>query len=164
MPPAKKLPGQLGDVQPHGGGWRVYAKIDGKTYTGPTRPVQSQAQRDLARARRCNTRDLMRDSLQNLHASAQQEGQSLTVNAYSHPPQQAQVEAGPWVSDGLVGQPLVAQHESELPGSAYVSNIEGEGMLPNSSTCQAEVPGSASIVGSSGPDTLSCPTASGSQR
>ena len=67
MPPKQKGPKQLGDVNEYGDGWRVVAKIDGTNCQGPKRKVKGQAQKDLSRAQRCETRHEMRLFLQALH-------------------------------------------------------------------------------------------------
>jgi len=67
MAPKKKPPKQLGDVQQIGNGSRVFVNIDGQNFQGPTRSLHSHAQRDLARARRCKTREDMQAFVQSLH-------------------------------------------------------------------------------------------------
>ena len=67
VPPAKKTPQQLGEVQQRNNGWAVFVNIDGRKYVGPTRTLKNKAQKDLARARRCETREAVASFVQSLH-------------------------------------------------------------------------------------------------
>ena len=66
MAPKRKDLSELGKASPHGGGWRVEVKLDGRTVLGAQRNCESDAVADLEEARRAGTREGMRAYLEAL--------------------------------------------------------------------------------------------------
>ena len=130
MPPNKALPKQLGNVQRNGDGWRMFANIDHNNCVGPTRPLQSQAQRDLARAQHCKTRADMQRFIQNLHGRQPLAGPAAVMREVVQGSSQSMDGAQP-----LAGISSVTGESSGRPAAMHQSAA--------SSTGRSE-PGSAS--------------------
>ena len=71
----KLAPRQLGDVWENGSGWRVQVTLAPFGFlSGPTRVTKQEAKADLFAARRCSTREDMRDFLLSLKETKDQKG------------------------------------------------------------------------------------------
>ena len=76
----RKNPKNLGDIYPESsGGWRVKVTIAKKTVNGPLRQCKTEALADLARARKCQTQEEMRELLQCLREGS--DGQAPSCSA-----------------------------------------------------------------------------------
>ena len=68
----KRRQESVGGVFPYANGWRVRAKIEGRTCYGPVRREETAARKDLTKARRCKTTQGMSCFLRGLHEEVRQ--------------------------------------------------------------------------------------------
>ena len=137
MAPKSVPVSNLGASQPCRDGWRVQAKISGRTEFGPKRSSKEDADRDLAWARQASDREAMQERLQGLRKAVASAAEGAAVASASNRASQDQVpgeatksqsphfEASQPSGSSSVAQPAAgASQQQERTNSSGSSGVE----------------------------------------